>query len=148
MKGDWMMKVSKLAVAIAAGAGLLGAAGMMTAAMALPPAGTVYAFHSNATGSCPVLDWHVVSGDNGALNGMVSWDGMKSMAHVSGVIGSDGMIKMSAKEYGGHGRTAVVTGDAKNDGWLLLNIKGAHLDCENIKVPIWRSTGTQSGGGG
>jgi hypothetical protein len=78
---------------------------------------------------------------------MVSWDGMKSLAQVSGAIGPDRMIKMTAK--GSSGRTAIVTGDAHNDGWLILNIKGAKVDCQGIKVPIWRSSGgTQSGGGG
>ncbi len=132
------MKTTALVAAVSAVSLLAGATGNRAAAQ-MVPAGTVYAFHSAATGSCPVLDWHVVSGDNGQLNGMVSWDGMKSMAHVSGVIGADRMITMTAT--GAHGGTATVTGDAHNDGWLILNIKGAHLDCKNIKVPIWRSSG-------
>jgi hypothetical protein len=137
-KGKPIMKTLKLAAALSAAALITGAVGQQARAQMIP-AGTVYAFHSAATGSCPVLDWHIVSGENGQLNGMVSWDGMKSMAHVSGVIGADRMIKMTAT--GSHGRSAVVTGDAHNDGWLILNIKGEHLDCQGIKVPIWRSSG-------
>jgi hypothetical protein len=127
-----------LVAALSAAALLTGAIGQQALAQVVP-AGTVYAFHSAATGSCPVLDWHIVSGDNGQLNGMVSWDGMKSMAHVSGVIGADKMIKMTAT--GAKGGTATVTGDAHNDGWLILNIKGSKVDCQGIKVPIWRSSG-------
>jgi len=133
------MKVTKLVGTIAAGALLAGASWSIAAAQG---AGTVYAFHSGPTAGCPTLDWHIVRGDNGELNGMVSWDGMKSMAHVSGVVGPDKMIKMTAKEVGGARGTAIVTGDARNDGWLVLNIKGAHVDCQGIKVPIWRTSGT------
>ncbi len=132
------MKTPMLVAALSAAALLTGAIGQQALAQVVP-AGTVYAFHSAATGSCPVLDWHIVSGDNGQLNGMVSWDGMKSMAHVSGVIGADKMIKMTAT--GAKGGTATVTGDAHNDGWLILNIKGSKVDCQGIKVPIWRSSG-------
>lgn len=130
------MKATKLVVTIAAGALLAGASWSIAAAQA---PGTVYAFHSGPTGGCPTLDWHIVRGDNGELNGMVSWDGMKSIAHVSGVVGPDKLIKMTAKAAG---RTAIITGDARNDGWLILNIKGAHVDCQGIKVPIWRTSGT------
>jgi hypothetical protein len=142
------MKSSTWAAAVAAATLIAGTIANPTSSHAAPP-GTVYAFHSNANGTCPVLDWHIVSGENGMLNGMVSWDGMKSMAHVSGTVGPDGMIKMTATEVGGSNRTADVTGDAKNDGWLLLSLKGPQVDCPNIKVPIWRTSGaTQSGGGG
>ncbi len=144
---DTLMNTAKLAATIAAAALIAGASSSI--ARAQVPPGTVYAFHSSANGTCPVLDWHLVSGENGAISGMVSWNGMQSMAQVSGVIGADRMITMHAKETGGAGRTAVITGDAKSDGWLLLSLKGPNVNCPNIKVPIWRSAGaTQSGGGG
>jgi hypothetical protein len=36
----------------------------------VPAPGTLFVLHSTAQGACPPLDWHVVTGDNGALSGM------------------------------------------------------------------------------
>jgi hypothetical protein len=132
---------------MAAGA-LIAGASWNTARAQPVPEGRVYAFHSNPDGTCPTLDWHLVTGPGGELSGMISWDGMKSMAHVTGTIGPDRTFKLTAREVGGQRRTATVTGDAKNDGWLLINILGPKVDCKDIKVPIWNRSGTQSGGGG
>src|ERR1700739_3959717 len=111
--------------------GVLAIAATYGVAAAQPvAAGRVYAFHSKAAGGCPVLDWHVVVGANNALTGMISWDGMKSMAKVTGAIGPDRTFKMSATEVGGAGRTAAVDGQVRADGWLLANVKGPNVDCK------------------
>jgi hypothetical protein len=72
---------------------------------------------------------------------------MKSMARATGSIGPDRTFTLNLKETGGHHNTATVTGQARSDGFLVAEIKGPHVDCKGIVVPIWRP-GTQSGGGG
>jgi hypothetical protein len=55
----------------ATAAGVLGAGAMLSTAHAQVQApGTLFVLHSTAQGACPPLDWHVVTGDNGALSGM------------------------------------------------------------------------------
>ena len=110
----------------------------------LPP-GRVYSFHSGATASCPALDWHVVLGDDNSLTGMISWDGMRSMAHASGMLQGNA-FQMTAKEVGGRNRTATVDGTVNpSTGWLTANIKAPNLTCTGIEVPWFRPT---TGGGG
>ncbi len=70
------MKLVKL---IAASAMTIGAACGVASAQSLPE-GRIYMFHSGPQGACPGLDWHVVA--NGSnLEGIISWDNMKAMAH-------------------------------------------------------------------
>ena len=42
---------------------------------------------------------------------------------------------MTAKEVGGQGRTATVTGTVRQDGWLTANVKGPNINCQGINVP-------------
>ena len=56
-----------------------------SAVQQLPP-GRVYVFHSTAQSSCPALDWHVVLTPDGALDGVIAWNNMQSLAHASGSI--------------------------------------------------------------
>jgi hypothetical protein len=121
---------------IAAGALAIAATCVVAAAQTVPE-GRVYAFHSKVTGSCPVLDWHVVTGPNSTLTGMISWDEMKSMAKVNGSVGADRTFQMNATEVGGAGRTATVDGQVRPDGWLVANIKGPNVDCKGITVPFY-----------
>jgi hypothetical protein len=110
-----------------------------------PLVGTLYVFHSEANGGCPTLDWHVVLGENGALNGMISWDNMKSMARVSGTMNAYKDFSMTATEIGGAGRTAAITGTVRpTDGWLIADVKGVDVNCKKITVPIFH---TGKGGG-
>src|SRR5690349_14158581 len=46
----------------------------------------IYMLHSAAQGTCPALDWHVVLKVDGTVAGMISWDEMRSMAQVIGVV--------------------------------------------------------------
>jgi hypothetical protein len=100
-----------------------------------PPPGRVYVFHSTAQGGCPALDWHVgVSGDT--LEGMIAWDNMKAMAHATGKLNmSNRTFEMTAKEVGGQGRTATVSGQVQPNGYLVANVKGPKVDCQGITVP-------------
>jgi hypothetical protein len=98
------------------------------------PDGRVYSFHSAAQGGCPGLDWHVVAQGN-SLTGMIAWNDMKSMARASGTVNPTAKtFQMTAKEVGPPGRTATITGSVRADGWLIANIKGPNVNCQNVAV--------------
>ena len=105
----------------------------------LPP-GRVYVFHSTAQSGCPMLDWHVVLDESGTLNGIVSWDSMKSLARANGSMNRQtNTFLMTAKEIGGRGRTVTIDGTVNpSSGWLTANIKGANVNCMGIDVPWFR----------
>jgi hypothetical protein len=136
IRGGTTMTRSKTIGTIAVGALTLGS--MYNAAPAQQvtlPEGRVYVFHSKPTGACPALDWHVVVGANNALSGMIAWDDMKAMASVSGSLTPDRTFSMTAKEVGGQGRTAMVSGTLRTDGYLIATVKGPKIECDNITVP-------------
>jgi hypothetical protein len=120
---------------IAAGVLAIAATYGVASAQQVAPEGRVYVFHSKPTGPCPALDWHVVVGANNTLGGMIAWDDMKAMASVSGSVTANRTFTMTAKEVGGQGRTATVTGQVRGDGWLTANVKGPNIDCQGINVP-------------
>lgn len=96
----------------------------------------LYVLHSAAQGNCPALDWHVVVKVDGTIAGMVSWDEMRSMAQVIGVVRSEAnTFHLLAREFGGDSRTAVIDGIIKNDGSLVMSIKGHDVDCPSVSVP-------------
>lgn len=110
------------------------------------PAGRVYVFHSKAQASCPALDWHVVAAGDGSLSGMIAWDDMKAIARVSGTVNASAKtFQMTAKEVGGQGRTATVTGNLRSDGWMVANIKGPNVNCQGINVPWFVPSPTGGG---
>ena len=135
--------ILKQRLAVLAGAAALtgGLAVSAQAQMQAIAPGTVYALHTAANGQCPALDWHLVVGDDGSsLSGMVAWNNMKSMAHLDGKIGADHTFSTVATEVSGPsvGRTAKVTGQAQNNGWLMVQVQGEGIACHDIKVPIWQ----------
>ncbi len=96
---------------------------------------------------CPALDWHIVVDSNGVANGMISWDGMKSMAHATGNVNSSAKtFSMMAKEVGGQGRTATITGSLRSDGWLVADVTGPNVKCTGILVP-WYTPPAGAGNG-
>ena len=135
------MKARILLATMAAGA--LGGGAMLNMAHAQVPPGTLYVFHSQPQGACPALDWHIVVGQAGQLSGMISWNGMQSMAHATGSISANRSFTMTATEVGGEARTATITGQARTDGWLTANINGPGVACKGVTIPIFRP-----GGGG
>jgi hypothetical protein len=109
--------------------------------------GQVYALHSEAQGSCPSLDWHVVVGPNNTLSGMIAWDDMKMMARASGSLDmSARTFKLEAKEVGGQGKTAMIDGTVRQDGWFIAHIAGSGVECREVKVPL--NSAQSMGGGG
>jgi hypothetical protein len=96
----------------------------------------IYMLHSAAQGTCPALDWHVVLKVDGTVAGMISWDEMRSMAQVMGVVkNEDRTFHLQAREFGGDMRTAVIDGFIKDDESLLMNIKGPDINCPSVTVP-------------
>ncbi len=127
------------AILIAAASGIASAQGL--------PEGRLYAFHSGPQSGCPGLDWHVVA--NGSqLTGMISWNNMQDMAHATGTVNVQARtFQMTAKEVGGQGRTATITGSVEPNGWLLANISGSNVNCKAVKVQ-WFSPSAAAGAGG
>jgi hypothetical protein len=94
----------------------------------------VYSFHSGAQGGCPGLDWHVVA-QGTSLEGIIAWNNMKDMAHATGTLNPTAKtFQMTAKEVGGQGRTATITGSVQSNGYLVANIKGPSVNCQNVTV--------------
>jgi hypothetical protein len=138
------MNGKTFAAAIAASAMLAGF-GATTASAQGVPAGTVWAVHSPATASCPALEWHLVAAEGGVINGMVSWNGMKSMAQVTGTVDASRNVSMTAKEQGGEGKTATITGHGTGSGQLVLNIDGPGISCKSVTIRTYRTLGTKAG---
>jgi hypothetical protein len=112
----------------------------------LPP-GRVYVFHSTAQSSCPALDWHVVLDSGTALDGIIAWNNMQSMARASGTLNPQARtFQMTAKEVGGRGRTATISGTVGQNGYLTANISGPAVNCQGIQVS-WFVPPPPSGGG-
>jgi hypothetical protein len=96
------------------------------------PGNRVYVLHSEAQGTCPSLNWHVMASPTGILSGMFAWDNMKMVASVAGVIdplvpverfgkplGSNPQTRafhMIATEVGGKDRIADITGTIEQNG--------------------------------
>jgi hypothetical protein len=130
------MKTARYLSAAAVVTGALAITAIFGVAFAQLPEGRIYAFHSSAQGGCPPLDWHLVVGPNNTFEGMISWDGMKSMAHVTGSANPQtGAVHMTAQEAGGQGRTATIDGTVQQDGWMVTSIKGDNVACQRVTVP-------------
>jgi hypothetical protein len=96
----------------------------------------IYMLHSAAQGDCPALDWHVLVKVDGTVAGMVSWDEMRSFAQVIGVVRTeDRTFHLQAREFGGDRHAAVIDGIIKDDGSLVMNIKGPNINCPSVAVP-------------
>ena len=117
------------------------------------PGDRVYALHSEAQGTCPALDWHIVASPDGVLTGMFAYPDRKMIASVSGSIlphvqverfgpslGGDPNIqqfRMIASELGSHNRIADITGIIQPDGWMVAAVEGKGVSCKSIKVPLF-----------
>ena len=127
----------KTARYLSAAAVVIATASGFASAQAVPPTGRMYIYHSPPQFRCPGLDWLIVSGENGALSGMVAWDNMKSVARAEGGI-KDGQVQITATEIGGEGRTATMTGSVDAKGWLVLNFATPYAKCDGINCTVLR----------
>ena len=108
---------------------------VVTAEQQLPP-GRIYIFHSTAQSSCPALDWHVVLVSDTALDGIIAWNNMQSIARASGTLNPQARtFQMTAQEVGGRGRSATISGTVGRNGYLTANISGPAVNCQGIEVP-------------
>jgi hypothetical protein len=101
------------------------------------PPDRVFTLHSRADGQCPPLDWHIgVDDEAHTLSGVLGWgQNMASLARVNGTFNpTTRNFEMKATEVGGQNRTAEITGQVRNDGWLVANVSGA-VTCNNITIP-------------
>ena len=113
-----------------------------------PPPDRVFVLHSRASGHCPALNWNIgVDDQSHALSGIIAWgDKMQSVARASGKFEmADRSFTMKAKEVGGRGRTADITGQVRNDGWLVANITGPGIKCNSVTIPWYRPGGPGPG---
>ena len=140
------MTWGKLMGTVAAGAVVMTATCNLALAQQVAPEGRVYVFHSQKTGACPHLDWHVVVGPNNSLGGMVAWNDMKSMASVNGTISPNRTFTMTREGSWRPGRTATITGQLRQDGYLVANVKGPSIDCQGITVPWFVAPPSTEGG--
>jgi hypothetical protein len=117
------------------------------------PGDRVYVLHSEAQGSCPSLNWHMVASPDGVLTGMVAWDNQKVVAMITGTIMPLVQVERFGKplggnpqsrtfqgiatEVGGQNRVANLSGTIEQSGWLSANIDGPGVTCRNIKVPLF-----------
>jgi hypothetical protein len=132
MRSIWRYHGGVIAAATLAVTAVLG----VTSAQEMPNGGT-YILHSAAQGDCPALDWHVVVDVDGSVAGMISWNEMRSMAQVTGVVRRNARtFQATARELGGERGVATVEGHVSDDGSLVATIKGPHVDCQDIKVPL------------
>ena len=133
--------MTSVRLAIAATLTLAGAATLI-AQPAAPKARVleerVYVLHSKAVGSCPSLDWHIVSESGGTLSGMIAWNNMQAMAKATGTVDrKNRTFSVIATELGGQGRRAAIDGTIRSDGWLVANIRGEQMNCSAVVVPIY-----------
>jgi hypothetical protein len=117
------------------------------------PGDRVYDLHSEAQGTCPALDWHIVASPSGVLSGMVALPDRKVIARVAGTIlphtkaerfgkslGGDPNIQhfsLIASETAGRQRIANITGIIQPDGWMIAVVEGPGVACKAIKVPLF-----------
>lgn len=125
----------------------LAATASLSPAAAQQAKGGLYVYHTGPSGGCPGLDWHIVTEPDGSLMGFVAWDQMKHMARLDGMMNKDRSFKMDAKEVGGSGRNATVSGTAAGDN-IAAMINGSGTACDGKMLNIPRFAGGLEGGGG
>ena len=130
------MRSSEIFAAFAIGA-LVAAA--VDGSASAQTAGQISAFHSQAAGNCPELDWYLVVRENRQVVGMVGWNDMKSVARMSGAIAVNNSFHLNATLIGEPDKTAVVDGKFDRNGWITADIKGPDVDCK-IQVPLFKPT--------
>ena len=113
-------------------------AAAISLALAEVPEGRIYVLHSGAVGACPSLDWHIVLEPNGILAGMISWNGMKTMARVTGTVNQRShTFTMVAKEMEGRARNAKVKGQIREDGLIIAHTEGPRGTCDAVIAPSY-----------
>jgi hypothetical protein len=71
--------------------------------------GQLYTITTPPAGACPRLDWHFVVNPQRSISGLLSGDGQRPVANLSGQLNPDDSFQMTATSVTGN-RTAAVTG--------------------------------------
>jgi hypothetical protein len=73
---------------------------------------------------------------NGILAGMISWNGMKTMARATGTVNHRShTFTMIAKEMEGQARSAKITGQMREDRLIMAHIEGPRVICAAVIGP-------------
>ena len=136
----------QVCLAIGFGAGLLILGIMANPANAQPARegpGRTWFFHSTPQGACPGVDWDVTRVGN-ALHGVIGWETMQKLATLDGSIGANGVFQLNVRQVVGGDKTAVIDGQVRKDGWLVVKIQGTGTGCDGqqVNIPIWRAMGS------
>ena len=117
-------------------------------AVSQAPQERVFTFHSNASFSgCPSLDWHVVVQPDYTVSGMVGWQNMQLMAHVTGTMDAQSRTyQLTAKQVGSN-RTATINGTIISPDHITANIKGPGIDCQGLDIWAYTPQRGPIGGG-
>jgi hypothetical protein len=127
---------------------VLGSVALLNPATAQQTGSRLYAFHTGKMGACPGLDWHITVDPDNKLVGIVAWGPEdEHMARLVGQMEPNRSFKMAAKEVGGAGRTATVSGTAQGE-YVNATIEGSGTACDGKQLQIPRVAGGTSGGGG
>jgi len=95
-------------------------------------------------GACPGMDWHVVVHPDKTLNGVVSWDGSKHMAHLTGTVDTSGNFTANAVENGTN-KSDTVSGSVRGND-MRASISGTGTPCDNETMNLPKVTNGVSRG--
>ena len=138
---DW--KQHGLLPAVIAGAALGAIVLSAPKVNAAEPTRALYDLSSGPQGACPGMDWHVVVSPDKTVSGVVGWDKMQHLAKLSGTVGQDGKLNVTATEEGSS-KTENVSGT--DDGsHLKVGINGTGTSCDNTSLDVPRVTSTAMG---
>lgn len=104
----------------------------------------LYDTQTQTKGGCPSMAWHVVVHPDNTLNGVVSWDQEKHMAHLTGTVDKNGSFKANAVEQGS-GKTDTVTGSVHGND-LKATINGTGTGCDNQTTSVPKATNASTSG--
>ena len=103
----------------------------------------LYDTSTEAQGACTGMDWHVVVAPDKTVSGVVGWDNMQHLAKLSGTVGQDGKLNVTATEQGSS-KTEHVSGT--DDGTQLkVGINGTGTACDNTSLDVPRVTSNGMG---
>lgn len=140
--GEYRQMSARRSIGVAAGV-LIGIAGNAVALELTDD--RVLSFHSQPSGGCPGLDWHLVAGTNNRLTGLIAWDDMKNVARVSGSANKDGKFHLALQPLHGVSSEGSVEGQLPDyNGWLTASVTGAGCPHQEVHVQWFRRAGPDS----
>jgi len=93
------------------------------------------------------MDWHIgVDDEAHTLNGIIAWGpNMATIARTAGSFNpTNRTFAMRAQEVGGQNHVAEITGQVREDGWLVAKVEGPGISCNDITIPWSRPNSGQN----